>query len=184
LKGSFIKLLPIASRPFLTPLVKFVLRKFPCLFYAEEKTRETKSNPNYVSRSAKKLMIVLQAMPKVQESQGFKTRHSDPAVDLEKFCAHITKEYVLKANDMNVKAKRTKYHFAICKWRHGLAAAFITQQGITNYNKDVAVMNLLASAQDKILASLMIPPPKFPGCLQSGKQSTGGDPNSNCHLQL
>jgi hypothetical protein len=36
LKATFIESLPIASRPFLTPLAKSVLRKFACLFYAEE----------------------------------------------------------------------------------------------------------------------------------------------------
>ncbi len=54
LKVTFIESLPIASQPFLTPLAEFVLRKFACHFYAEEKARETKSNPNYVSSSAKK----------------------------------------------------------------------------------------------------------------------------------
>ena len=137
LKVTFIELLPIASRPFLTPHAESILREFACLIYAEEKVRETKPDPNYVLSSAKKLGIVLQAMPKVQESQGFKTLRSDLAADLEKFCAHITKEYVLKANNMNVEAKRTRYHFAICKWMRGLAAAFIAQQGILNYNKDV-----------------------------------------------
>jgi hypothetical protein len=152
LKATLIELLPIASRPFLTPLAKSVLRKFACLFYAEEKANETKSDPNYVSSSAKKLNIVLQAMPEVQESQGFKTLHSDLATDLEILCAGIMKEYVLKANDMNVEAKRTQYHFAICKWMRGLAAAFIVQTGVTNYNKDVAVMDLIATHQDKILS--------------------------------
>jgi hypothetical protein len=128
LKVTLIKLLPIASRTFLTPLTESVLRELACLFYAEEKAREMKSNPNYVLISAKKLGIVLQVMPKVQESQGFKTPHSNLAADLENFCAHITKEYVLKANDMNVEAKRTGYHFAICKWIHGLAVAFIAHK--------------------------------------------------------
>jgi hypothetical protein len=66
--------------------------EFACLFYAEEKARETKSDPNYVLSSAKKLGIVLQAMPEVQESQGFKTLHSNLAADLEKILAHIMKE--------------------------------------------------------------------------------------------
>ncbi len=66
LKVTFIKLLPIASCPFLTPLAKSVLHKYACLFYAEEKAKETKSNPNYVSSAAKKYGIVLQAMPEVQ----------------------------------------------------------------------------------------------------------------------
>jgi hypothetical protein len=97
LKVTFIKLLPITSRLFFTPLAESVLCESACLFYAEEKARETKSNPNYVSNSAKKLGIVLQAMPEVQEGQGFETLRSDLAKDLEKFCAHITKEYVLKS---------------------------------------------------------------------------------------
>jgi hypothetical protein len=36
LKVNFIELLPIASRPFLTPLAKSTLREFACHFYAEE----------------------------------------------------------------------------------------------------------------------------------------------------
>jgi hypothetical protein len=48
LKATLIESLPIASRPFLTPLAESVLREFACLFYAEEKANETKSDPNYV----------------------------------------------------------------------------------------------------------------------------------------
>jgi hypothetical protein len=85
-------------------------------------------------------------------------------------------EFVLKANDMNVKAKRTRYHFAICKWIHGLATAFIAQQGILNYNKDVAVMDLLASSQDKILASLAIPLQNFLAAYKVANNLLGGIP--------
>jgi len=60
LKVTFIESLPTASHPFLKPLVESALREFACHFYAEEKVNETKSNPNYVSKSAKKLEIVLQ----------------------------------------------------------------------------------------------------------------------------
>ena len=161
LKVTFIESLPNASRPFLTPLAESALREFACLFYAEEKVKETKSSPNYVSSSAKKLGIVLQAMPEVQASQGFKTLRNDLTVDLEKFRAMITQEYVLKANDMNVEAKRTRYYAAICKWIRGLAQAFIAQQNIYNYNEDVAVLDLIAGNQDDILVSLGIPLNKF-----------------------
>jgi hypothetical protein len=65
LKVNFIGSVPIASRSFLTPLAESALRKFACLFYAEEKAKETKSDPSYVSSSVKKLEIVLQAMPEV-----------------------------------------------------------------------------------------------------------------------
>ncbi len=43
-----------------------------------------KSDPSYVLSSVKKLEIVLQAMPEVQESQGFKTLHNNLTLDLEK----------------------------------------------------------------------------------------------------
>ena len=83
-------------------------------------------------------------MPEVQESQGFKTLRSDLTAELEAFRAKITKDYVLKANDLNVEAKRTRFHFAICKWMRGLAAAFIVQTGVQNYDEDVAIMDLIA----------------------------------------
>jgi hypothetical protein len=176
-KATLIELLPIASHPFLTPLAKSVLCEFACLFYAEEKANEMKSDPNHVSSSAKKLNIVLQAMPEVQESQGFKNLRSDLATDLELFCARIMKEYALKANDMNAEAKRTRYHFAICKWMRGLAAAFIAQTGVSNYNKDVAVMDLIATHQDEVLASLAIPLPTFLAAYKMANNLLGGIPS-------
>ena len=177
LKATLVESLPSASHPFLTPLAESVLREFACLFYAEEKANETKSDPNYVSSSAKKLNIVLQAMPEVQESQGFKTLRSALTADLEAFRAKITKEYVLKATDMNVEAKRTRYHFAICKWMRGLAATFIAQSGVKNYSEDVTVMDLLATHQDEVLASLAIPLPTFLAAYKAANNLLGGIPS-------
>jgi hypothetical protein len=64
----------------------------------------------------------------------------------------------------------------LCKWICGLAAAFIVQQGILNYNKDVAVMDLLASAQDKILALLAIPLQNFLAAYKAANNLLGGIP--------
>jgi hypothetical protein len=99
-RKHFNVLLPFASRLFLTPLAKSALCKFACHFYTEEKVKETKSDPNYVSSSAKKLGIVLQATPEVQESQGFKALHNGLTAKLEKFCAMITQEYVLNREEV------------------------------------------------------------------------------------
>ncbi len=115
LKAILIESLSIASRPFLTPLAKSALRKFATFFFAEEKARGKKSDPTYLPSSVKKLVIILQAMLEVQESQGFKTLHNKLTVDLEKFHNMITKEYVLKVSNSNVAANKTRYHVAICK---------------------------------------------------------------------
>ncbi len=73
----------------------------------------------------------------------------------------ITQEYILKDNDMNVEAKRSRYNAAICKWIWGLTQAFIAQQNIYNYNEDVAVLDLITGNQDGILVLLGISLPKF-----------------------
>jgi hypothetical protein len=176
LKVNFIELLPIASRPFPTPLAKSILREFACLFYAEEKAKETKSDPSYVLSSVKKVEIVLQAMPELQESQGFKTLRKNLAMDLEKNSAMIMQNYVLKVDTMNVKAKRERYHAAICNWICGLTQAFITLHGINNYNEDVAVMELIASAPDNILVPLGITLPKSLAAYKAANQLRGGIP--------
>ena len=154
LKVTFIESLPIASRPFLTPLAESALREFAAFFYADEKAKETKSDPSYVPSSAKKLGIVLQAMPEVQESQGFKTLRNGLTADLEKFRIFITKEYIIKANDLNVAAKKMRYHVAVCKWMRGLAQAFTAQQGVNNYSEVVAIIDLIAKHRDDILVPL------------------------------
>jgi hypothetical protein len=64
-------------------------------------------------------------------------------------------------SSLNVKAERTRYYTAICKWIQGLAQAFIAQQNIYNYNEDVAVLDLIAGNQDNILVLLGISLPKF-----------------------
>jgi hypothetical protein len=78
---------------------------------------------------------------------------------------------------MNVEAKRTRYHFAICKWMRGLTAAFIAQTGVSNYNEDVAVMDLIATHQDEVLASLAIPLPTFLAAYKAANNLLGGIPS-------
>ena len=72
-----------------------------------------------------------------------------------------TQEYVLKGNDLNLEAKKTRYNTAICKLIRGLTQVFIAQHNIYNYNKDVAVLDLIAGNQDNILVSIGIPLNKF-----------------------
>jgi len=134
LKVNFIESLPIASHPFLTPLAESSLREFACLFYAEEKAKEKKSDPIYISSSVKKLETILQAMPEVQDCQGFKPLCNNLTVDLEKNKFAIIMKELCTQGQRHNKAKRESYCATICKWIHGLAQAFITQHGINNYN--------------------------------------------------
>ncbi len=85
--------------------------------------------------------------------------------------------YVLKVDDMNVEAKRERYRDTIiCKWIRGLAQAFIAQHGINNYNEDVAMMDLITSAQEDILVPLRVTLPKFLAAYKAANNLQGGVP--------
>ena len=58
--------LPEASTPFLTPIAEKCLKEFATLFYPENKAKGTKSDPNHVVSSARKLSVVLEAEASVQ----------------------------------------------------------------------------------------------------------------------
>jgi hypothetical protein len=77
--------LHIMSQPFLQPLSTSVLSKFATAYYAEAKHNETKSDQNYVSKSVKGLGFLLQGLPKVEQSEGFKALCNDFTIDLEKY---------------------------------------------------------------------------------------------------
>ena len=84
LKDKFIVSLHIMSQPFLQPLSTSVLSKFATAYYAEAKHIETKSDQNYVSKSVKGLGFLLQGLPEVEQSEGFKALHNDLTIDLKK----------------------------------------------------------------------------------------------------
>ena len=56
---------------------------------------------------------------------------------------------------------KTQYHTSICKWIRGLATVFIAQQGIKNYNGDVAIMDIIAINQDALLVPVGLTIPQF-----------------------
>ena len=82
--------LPEASTPFLTPIAEKCLKEFAAFFYAKDKAKGTKSNLNHVAISARKLNVVLEAEPSVQESHAFTALLDELTADLEIFCMHIT----------------------------------------------------------------------------------------------
>ena len=146
--------LPKVSHPFLMPIAEKTLREFATYYYAKEKANGTKSNPNYVASSARKLNIVLSTESNEQESQAFKTLRDDLTARLEEFRIEITRDYVIKAADITVNAKKTKFHAAICKWIRLVAKTFIVQHDIRGYNEDIAIIDLLMMKRDDLLCPL------------------------------
>ena len=153
--------LHIMSQPFLQPLSTSVLSKFATAYYAEAKHIETKSDQNYVSKSVKGLGFLLQGLPEVEQSEGFKALRNDFTIDLEKFRMSIMQNYVFPVNDMNVEAKRHQFHIALCKLLRGLATIYIAQCGITGYSEDVAIADLITIKNDTILVPVNLNTKQF-----------------------
>jgi len=161
LKDKFIVSLHIMSQPFLQPLSTSVLSKFATAYYAEAKHNETKSDQNYISKSVKGLGFLLQGLPEVEQSEGFKALGNDFTIDLEKFLMSIMQKYVFPLNDMNVEAKRHQFHIALCKLLHGLATIYIAQCGIMGYSEDVAIADLITIKNDTILVPVNLNTKQF-----------------------
>jgi hypothetical protein len=66
----------------------------------------------------------------------------------------------------------------------GLAAAFIAQTGVSSYNEDVAVMDLIAAHQDDVLTLLAIPLPTFLAAYKSANNLLGGIPSPTVNHNL
>ena len=128
-----------------------MLSKFATAYYAGAKHNETKSDQNYVSKSVKGLGYLLQRLPKVGQSEGFKALRNIFTIDLEKICMSNMQNYVFPLNDLNVEAKKHQFHIAFCKLLRGLATIYIAQCGNPGYSKDVAIADLIKIKHDNIL---------------------------------
>jgi hypothetical protein len=126
-KDKFIELLHQMLQPFLTPLATSVLSKFATAYYVNKKHKETKLDQNYLSKAVKALGFLLQGLPEVEQSEGFKALRNDFTIDLEKFRKSIMQNYFFKVNDLNIEAKKNQFHIAICKLVRGLATIYIAQ---------------------------------------------------------
>ncbi len=65
-----------------------------------------------------------------------------------------------------------------------MAQVFIAQQGINIYNKDIPVMDLIASAQDNILIPLGITLPKILAAYKAVNNLQGGIPTPTVNFNI
>jgi hypothetical protein len=161
LKDKFIKLLHTMLQPFLQKLSTSVLSKFATAYFAEEKHKEMKLYQNYVSKSVKSLGFLLQGLPEVEQSEGFKALHNNFTLDLEKFQTSIMQNNISLLKDQNAKAKKHQFHIAFCKLLCVIATIYIVQCGIMGYPKDVAIADLIAAKTDTILVPIDMDTKKF-----------------------
>ncbi len=161
MKYHCIEMLHKALQPFLHNLTKTCLRNFASYYYKNAKHKEMHLNPNYIPVSCKKIVLTLQGIDKVKETEDYKSLCSHLAVRLEEIQRELTKDYAMKVNDMNRCTLWHQFLASFCKLLPKAAKVFIAQYRIEGYTEHQAVMDFVATVPDEALASIKIATPKF-----------------------
>jgi hypothetical protein len=143
--------LPPVSQPFLTPLCEKIFSTGAAYFYYNDKVTEMKTIPNHVASSARKLNIELQSETGIQKSQAFMTLRDELAAELDKIRIAITRDYITKAAELTLGAKKEKYHDAFCQFIRQVAQTFIAQYDTKNYTEDQAIIDIITYREDDLL---------------------------------
>jgi len=133
------------------PLKKCLI-EYSTYFHRFTKLQDNRINNDYVPGNLKNFRIMLQTLDAVKESKDFKTLHSQMAVKLDAFKREMTKDFILAAEALTVKALKEKFQGSFCVLLASAAQGFIALTGTLAYSNHEAVMDLLATTPTLLIA--------------------------------
>jgi hypothetical protein len=105
--------------------------------------------------------MTLQALAEVQKTTGFKSLQDELALETKALRHDWALWFVLPIQELNCGALKKRYQLAVC-WLLTMAAkGFIAQVVIGGYNAHLAIVDLLVTHTDKVMAPLSINPCNF-----------------------
>ncbi len=158
---TYVETLHNKLQPFLTDLIRQVLKDASIFHYKNEKLKEIVANPEYVPAICRTVGMKLQAVSEVTKSTGFKALEDELAEAIETTRRDWATRFVLPIFDMNVKALRRRFQLSYCRLLPLAAKGFIAQVGTERYDANVAVMDLLAMHGTEVIAPLNVTPHDF-----------------------
>ena len=168
--NTYVETLHKKLQPFLTDLIRQVLKDMSAFHYKNEKLEEMVATPEYVPAVCRTVGMKLQAVSEVTKSTGFKALEDELAEAIEATRREWATRFVLPVFDMNVKALRRRFQLSLCRLLSSAAKGFIAQVGTEGYDATVAIMDLFAMHGDEVIASLNVTPREFLTLL---KETTG-----------
>jgi hypothetical protein len=168
--NTYVETLHKKLQPFLTDLIRQVLKDMSAFHYKNEKLEEMVATPEYVPAVCRTVGMKLQAVSEVTKSTGFKALEDKLAEAIEATRRDWATRFVLPVFDMNVKAMRRRFQLSLCRLLSLAAKGFIALVGTKGYDATVAVMDFIAMHGDKVVATLNVTTHDF---LVLFKEATG-----------
>ena len=154
--NTYVEMLHKKLRPFLTDLIRQVLKDASVSHFKSEKLKEINATSEYVPAICRTIGMKLQAVSEVTKSSGFQALEDELTEAIQATRRDWATHFVLPVFDMNVKALRRRFQLSFCRLLSSAAKGFIAQVGIEGYDAIIAIMDLLSIHGDAVLAPLNV----------------------------
>ena len=154
--NTYVETLHKKLQPFLTNLIRQVLKDASVSHFKSEKLKEINATSEYVPAICRTVGMKLQAVPEVTKSSGFQALEDELTEAIQATRRDWATRFVLPVFDMNVKALRRRFQLSFCRLLSSAAKGFIAQVGIEGYDAIVAIMDLLSMHGNEALAPLNV----------------------------
>ena len=148
---AYVETLHSKLQPFLTDLIRQVLKDVSVSHFKSEKLKEINATSEYVPAICRTVGMKLQAVSEVTKSSGFKALDDELNEAIQATRRDWATRFVLPVFDMNVKALRRRSQLSFCRLLLSAAKGFIALVGTEGYDAIVAVMDLLSMHGDEVL---------------------------------
>ena len=150
--NTYVETLHKKLRPFLTDLIRQVLKDASVSHFKSEKLKEINATSEYVPAICRTVGMKLQAVSEVTKSSGFQALEDELTEAIQATRRDWATCFVLPIFDMNFKALRRRFQLSFCRLLSSAAKGFIAQVRIEGYDTIVAIMDLLSIHGDEVLA--------------------------------
>jgi hypothetical protein len=158
---TYVETLHKKLQPFLTDLIRQVLKDASAYHYKSEKLKEMVATPEYVPAIGRIVGMKLQAVSEFTKITGFKALEDELAEVIEATRRDWATRFVFPVQDLNVKALRKRFQLSYCRLLSLAAKGFTAQVGTEGYDANVAIMDLLAMHGNEVVAPLNVTPHDF-----------------------
>ena len=152
--AGYIATLHTELQSFLTTLAEECLLTYAVYHNNKETILNT---AHKIPTSLRNVKLVLQPLPKVNESEGFKALQSKLDIEIGTFHQKLLDKYIKPLDTMNSDALLKRFHIAVCQLLRSATKGFIAQLDIRNYDADMAMVDLLALSPADLLLSHPLP---------------------------
>jgi hypothetical protein len=158
---TFIVMLYPKLQHFVQDLIGGILKDASKFHYKSEKLNKMHADNAYIPTVCRNMGMTLQALVEVQKTTGFKSLQDELALETEVLRRNWALRFVLPIQEINCGALKKRYQLAIFGLLTMAAKGFIPQVGIKGYHAHLAVVDLLVTHMDKVMAPLSINPCNF-----------------------